>query len=56
MLFSGKKNLTIGDMWDISREASQKREKLIGKDPVKEKSDQEYSKARKGRKRLPRRD
>ena len=53
---TGKKNLTLGDMWDMSREASQKREKLIGNDPVKEKSDQEYSKVRQGRKRRPRKD
>jgi len=41
---TAKKGMTVGDMWDLSRELHQKREKSAGKDPVKEKYDKEYSK------------
>ena len=46
---TGKKKGTMGDLWDQSQEASQKREKIIGKDPLKEKYYENYSKTRKGR-------
>jgi hypothetical protein len=40
----------VGDLWDRSRELSEKREKLYGKDPVKEKYFKDWSKKRKGKK------
>lgn len=40
----------VSDLWDQSRELSEKREKLYGKDPVKEKYFKEWSKKRKGKK------
>lgn len=46
---SSKKG-SLGDLWDISREASAKREKSIGKDPVKDKYLSDYSAARRGKK------
>lgn len=45
----GKKD-TIGDLWDRSRELSEQREKIYGKDAIKEESEKEYSKVRRGRK------
>lgn len=39
---------SVGDLWDASKELSQKREKQYGKDPIKEKKLQEYSKTRNG--------
>lgn len=42
------KGVTVGDMWDASKEASLKREKQKGKDPVKQKWNENYSKTRKG--------
>ena len=44
------KGVTVGDMWDASKEASLKREKQLGKDPVKENWKKNYSKGRKGMK------
>ena len=44
------KNGTLGEMWDASREASEKRDKITGKDPTKEKHLENYSKKRKGMK------
>lgn len=44
------KNYNLGDMWDKSKELSQKREKDRGIDPVKEKTLAEYSKKRRGMK------
>jgi hypothetical protein len=41
---------TMGEIWDYSKQLSEKREKMYGKDPVKEKSQNEYSKKRKGMK------
>ena len=41
---------TLGEMWDASKEASAKREKAYGKDPVKEKYFKKYSEKRKGTK------
>jgi hypothetical protein len=39
-----KKNYSIGDLWDKSAELSAKREKTIGRDPVKEKAANDYKK------------
>jgi len=41
---------TIGDLFDRSAELSEKRKKIIGKDPVKEKYFKNWSKKRKGKK------
>jgi len=41
---------TLGDLWDRSAELSSKREKIYGKDPVKEKFSKEASKRRKNKK------
>ena len=42
---------TMGDMWDYSKELSEKRkESLGGKDPIRQKAEKEYSKKRKGMK------
>lgn len=43
---------TMGDLWDQSKEMSQKRKDKLGYDPVKKKYLDDYSKKRKG-KRLP---
>lgn len=40
---------SIGDLWDQSKELSSKREKVYGKDPVKEKYFKDWSKKRKGK-------
>jgi len=45
-----RKNYNLGEMWDTSKELSEKREKEQGVDPVKEKSLKEYSKKRRGAK------
>lgn len=45
---TAKKNYSLGEMWDASKELSQKREKSEGKDSIKEKSLENYSKKRKG--------
>ena len=45
-----KKNLTLGQAWDISQELSEKREKKAGKDPIKEKVINDYSKKTHGKK------
>tara|TARA_Y100000310_G_C20542040_1_gene743768 strand:- start:551 stop:922 length:372 start_codon:yes stop_codon:yes gene_type:complete len=47
---TGNKKMTVGDAWDASKELSDKREKQMGKDPVKEKFFKDYSKKRKGMK------
>lgn len=47
---TGKKRGTVGDLYDQAKEASLKREAKDGKDFVKEKYEQEYSKKRGGRK------
>lgn len=46
---TGNKKGTIGDLWDQSKELSEKRSKIYGKDPVKEKYFKDWSKKRKGR-------
>lgn len=43
-----KKNMTVGDMWDASKEASIKREQKEGVDKVKESHFEKYSKKRRG--------
>ena len=44
------KGYTVGDLWDVSKEASEKRIKETGKDKIKEKYFKNYSKKRKGMK------
>lgn len=51
-LTSNKNGITIGDMWDASRESSEKRTSSQGKDSVKEKFFKDYSKARRGKKHI----
>tara|TARA_Y100001963_G_scaffold154816_2_gene244443 strand:- start:64 stop:423 length:360 start_codon:yes stop_codon:yes gene_type:complete len=46
-----KKGGTIGDLWDASREASEKRKKEYGQDKVQQKFEKNYSKKRRGMKR-----
>ena len=41
---------TVGDLWDRSRELSEKRKNKLGYDPVKKKNLEKYSKDRMGRK------
>lgn len=48
--FTGKKKGNVGDLWDRSAELSAKREKLLGKDPLKQKYFDNWSKKRKGKK------
>lgn len=45
----GRTKGTYGDLIDRSRELSEKREKLMGKDPIKERYKKEWSAKRKGR-------
>lgn len=47
---TGKKKGTLGNIYDCSREASLKREQIVGKDPVKEKWKEDWSKKRRGTK------
>jgi len=46
---TAKEGMTVGDMWDLSRELHQKRERSAGKDPVKEKYNEGYSKSHQGK-------
>jgi hypothetical protein len=39
----------VGNLWDEAREASLKREKIVGKDPLKEEYYKTYKKKRKGK-------
>jgi hypothetical protein len=48
--FTSKKKGTVGDLWDRSKELSDKREKVYGKDPIKNKYFKDWSKKRKGKK------
>ena len=43
-----RKNMSIGELWDASRDASDKREATQGKDSVKDTHFKNYSKVRKG--------
>lgn len=45
---TGKKNGTIGDLWDESKKASEARAKRYGYDPVKKDYFKNYSEKRKG--------
>lgn len=45
---SNKKG-SVGDMWDQSQELSEKRKKVYGKDPVKQKYFEDWSKKRNGK-------
>lgn len=47
--FTKDKKGTMGDLWDRSKELSEKRNKVYGKDPVKEKYFKDWSKKRKGK-------
>jgi hypothetical protein len=42
------KNITVGDMWEASKEASEKRAAKEGVDPIKKKYLENYKKERKG--------
>ena len=39
---------TVGDLWDRSAELSEKRKKVLGHDPIKDKHFKDYSKKRRG--------
>jgi len=45
-----EKGMTMGQLWDESAAASERREKTLGKDPVKEKYFKKYTKERVGMK------
>lgn len=47
--FTKNKKGTFGDMFDRSKELSEKRKKIYGKDPVKEKYFKDWSKKRNGK-------
>ena len=48
-------NGTLGDLWDQSREASEKRKEKLGYDPVQQKYFKDYSKNRQGMEQLNKR-
>jgi hypothetical protein len=48
--FTKSKKGTIGDLWDRSKELSEKRRKIYGADPVKKEFKEQWSKKRKGKK------
>ena len=39
---TSEKNYTLGEMWDLSSELSEKRARVNGKDPIKEKEKKKY--------------
>lgn len=45
---TAKQGMTVGDMWGLSKEMSNKRKKVAGDDPVKKKYFKDYQKKRKG--------
>lgn len=47
---TGKMKGTLGEIWDYSKEMSEKRSKNEGIDPIREKSEAAYSKKRRGMK------
>jgi hypothetical protein len=47
---TGKKKGTLGNITDAAKEASLQREKIFGKDPVREKWEENWSKKRGGKK------
>jgi len=42
-------NSTVGDLYDMAKEASEKRKQKLGYDPIQQKFFKDYSKKRKGR-------
>lgn len=46
---TANKKGSLGDLWDQSKELSEKRKKIYGKDPVQEKYFKDWSKKRKGK-------
>lgn len=50
---TGEKKGTVGDIMDLSKEMSEKRKKIAGHDPVKEKWEEDYAKKRNGLKPPP---
>ena len=50
LAFTKNKKDKIGDLWDRSRELSEKRKKIYGQDPIKKEYYRNWSKARKGKK------
>lgn len=46
---TGNQKGTVGDLWDRSKELSEKRSKIYGKDNVKKKYFEDWSKKRKGK-------
>jgi hypothetical protein len=47
---TGKMKGTLGEIWDYSQELSEKRKKIYGSDPVRDKAESKYSQKRKGMK------
>lgn len=47
---TGKMKGTLGEIWDYSQELSNKRKKMYGEDPVRQKAESKYSSKRKGMK------
>ena len=47
---TGKMKGTLGEIWDYSKEMSEKRSKVTGVDPIRERSEVAYSKKRRGMK------
>jgi hypothetical protein len=45
---TGKECGTVGDLWDRSKELSEKRKEILGKDPIKEQYYEDYTKKRNG--------
>lgn len=45
---TGKMKGTLGEIWDYSKEMSEKRSRVTGSDPIKEKAEAAYSKKRRG--------
>jgi hypothetical protein len=48
--YTSNKKGNMGNLWDASKELSEKREKMYGKDPIKKKYFENWSKKRKGKK------
>ena len=47
--YTSNRKGTLGDIWDASREASEKRKQATGHDAVQEKYHEDFSKKRKGK-------
>lgn len=48
--YTKNKKGSLGDLWDASKDLSEKREKIFGKDPIKKDYFKKWSKKRKGKK------